>query len=229
MRRRTPGRKAWRKRLQSFAAAGATLCSFPSASGWAAVSLDGSNCIIFGGQVKRELAVCVAWEGEGRTLSISLVGQAPNQVDRIVLRRDGADPFQTLHLEAEPPINLGNVGVFYKDMNFDGHGDLGIMRRGHTAVRQPFFYFLYDAHLKRFERSSALEGLDGLTFDSDQKHVVSRWRDGARRYKDSYAWFGDSLRLMEREQRGGSNAKCELIDYAWAGNQRRVRSTRRCW
>jgi hypothetical protein len=204
------------------------VCFGSNGSGEAAVSLDGSHCIIFGGQVKRELAVCVAWEGEGQTLSISLVGRAPNHVERIVLRRDGADPFQTLHLQAQPPISLGNVGLLYVDMNFDGYGDLGIMRREHTAVHRPFFYFLYDARLKKFTRAPVLETLDRVTFDAKAKRVTSRWREQARSYKDSYAWYGKSLRLSEREQWGGAEAGCQMIAYQWAGNRREERARTPC-
>lgn len=194
----------------------------------AAVSLDGSNCVLFGGQVKRELAVCVAWEGEGRTLSISLVGRGPNTVEKIILRRDGAEPFQTVHLNARPPIGPSDVGLLYTDMNFDGHGDLAIMRRGHLSVRQPFYYLLYQPDAKRFERSGVLEQMSNLTFDAKAMRVVSHWRDKMHRFKDSFAWTGGTLRLQVRERRGGTTRHCVRIEYDWSGNTRTARAPIPC-
>ncbi len=193
-----------------------------------AVSLDGSNCILFAGQVKRELAVCVVWEGEGSTLSISLVGRAPNQVDTIILRRNGADPFQTLHVAARPPITRSDVGLLYSDMNFDGKGDFAIMRRGHGAVRKPFLYFLYDPKLDRYVRSSVLEGLGTVAFDASARVVINRWRDKAYRYKDSFKWVGNRLRLHERERSGGPKRRCVHIAYEWRGRKRTALEPRPC-
>ncbi|MEM1199810.1 MAG: hypothetical protein AAGI06_10920 [Pseudomonadota bacterium] len=191
-----------------------------SVVGHAAVSLDGSNCILFAGQAKRELALCVVWEGEGRTLSISLVGRAPNQVDTIVLRRNGAEPFQTLHVAARPPITRSDVGLLYTDMNFDGHGDFAIMRRGHAAVRRPFYYFLYDPALRRYVSSYVLEGLGAVTFDAKAMVVISQWRDRNYRYKDSFKWLAGGLRLHERERSGGTERRCVLIAYRWFERER---------
>ena len=200
----------------------------PTPFATAAVSLDGSNCVLFGGQVKRELAVCVAWEGEGRTLSISLVGRGPNIVERVILRRDGAEPFQTLHLNAQPPIGPSDVGVLYTDMNFDGYGDLAIMRRGHLSVRQPFYYLLYQPKAKRFMRSSVLEQMSNLSFDAKSMRVVSQWRGKTHRFKDSFAWAGNSLRLQVRERRGGAANRCVRIEYVWTGNARTARAPAPC-
>ncbi|MCP5081757.1 MAG: hypothetical protein GY948_08675 [Alphaproteobacteria bacterium] len=178
--------------------------------------------------MKRELAVCVAWEGEGRTLSISLVGRGPNTVQQIILRRNGAEPFQTLHLEARPPIGPSDVGVLYTDMNFDGHGDLGIMRRGHLSVPQPFYFLLYDPDARRFVRSGLLEAMSNVSFDTKSMRVVSRWRDKTHRYKDSFAWAGMTLQLRTRERRGGVTRRCVRIVYDWAGNTRTAHEPAPC-
>lgn len=199
-----------------------------SNAGLSAVSLDGSNCVLFKGQVKRELAVCVVWTGEGRTLSISLVGRGPNQVEQIVLRRDGAEPFQTLHVEAMPPINASDVGLLYTDMNFDGHGDLAIMRRGDLSVKQPFVYLLYDAGTKRFIRSSLLEALSSVSFDAEAERVVSRWRDKVYRYRDEYRWAHRALQLVLRERRDGAGRQCARITYTWDGNRRTMQDPTPC-
>ena len=196
--------------------------------GKAAVSLDGSNCVLFGGQVKRELAVCVVWEGEGRTLSISLVGRGPNTVEQVVLRRNGAEPFQTLRLDARPPIGGSDVGLLYTDMNFDGHGDFAIMRREHVSVRRPFHYFLYDAALKRYVRSGVLERLGDVTFDPASMVVVNRWRDNHFRYKDSFKWSGNSLQLHIRERSGGAEGQCIRTVYDWRGARRSARAPKPC-
>lgn len=227
MRPRSSGRRTWRNSIQSSLVAGVLLVMASPGPG-AAVSLDGSNCVLFYGQVKRELAVCVAWESEGRTLSISLVGRAPNNVEQIVLRRDGGEPFQTLHLGAQPPINASDVGVLYINMNFDGHGDLGIMRRGDLCVRQPFFFFLYNVHTKRFVRSGVLEALTGVSFDAKSLRVISRWRDEAFRYKDSYGWAGRSLQLRVRYRRGRAQGQCVRTVYERNRNVRTARDPKPC-
>ncbi len=227
MNRRRSVRKAWQVRTLQTSIAGFLFCTAGSGA-QGAVSLDGSNCILFAGQVKRELAVCVAWEGEGRTLSISLVGRAPNAVEQIVLRRDGGEPFQTLHLEANPPIGPSDVGLLYADMNFDGFGDLGIMRRGHLSVRQPFYYLLYDPGTQRFVRSSLLENMSNVSFDVAAMRVVTRWRDRTYRYKDSFEWIGRHLKLRTRERRGGNQQRCVSIAYVWQGNIRTAQEPSPC-
>ncbi len=227
MNRRTSGPKACRCRVRQIAIA-ALFLPVASTFAAAAVSLDGSNCVLFGGQVKRELAVCVAWEAEGRTLSISLVGRGPNTVEQVLLRRDGGEPFQTLHLDAQPPIGPIDVGLLYTDMNFDGHSDLGIMRRGDLTVRQPFYYLLYDPNARRFVRSSLLETLGNVTFDAQTKSVVSRWRDGTHQYKDSFAWAGRDLKLRTRERRGGAQRRCQRIVFEWQGNNRKALESKPC-
>ncbi|MEM8688108.1 MAG: hypothetical protein AAGF81_12300 [Pseudomonadota bacterium] len=220
-------REAVHRRARLLVAAMVLSCA-ASLQGHGAVSLDGSNCILFAGQVKRELAVCVVWEGEGRTLSISLVGRGPNNVDTIVLRRNGAEPFQTIHVAARPPISRSDVGLLYTDMNFDGHGDFAIMRRGHGAVRTPFYYFIYDPALERYVRSGVLEGLGNVVFDATAMAVVSRWRDKTFRYKDSFKWAGKGLRLHERERSGGAEQRCVFISYEWRGVKRIAREPEPC-
>ena len=193
----------------------------PPAAHAGAVSLDGSNCVLFGGQARRrELAVCVAWENEGRTLSVSLIGRPPNHVEEVILRRDGGEPFQTLQLKARPPISNSDVGMLYTDMNFDGHGDLGLMRRDDPTVRRPFHYFLFDPLTKRFRRSDVLELLPGVGFDADKERVVTRWADDTYRYKDTYSWEGDSLRLRTRRRSGSGVNACEFMTFVWKGNRR---------
>ncbi len=227
MNRRTSARKTWRFRIWQTAAVTFLLITV-STMAKAAVSLDGSNCVLFAGQIKRELAVCVAWEAEGRTLSISLVGRGPNTVEQIILRRDGGEPFQTLHLDAQPPIGPSDVGLLYEDMNFDGHGDLGIMRTGDLSARQPFYYFLYDPSGKRFVRSSLLETMSNVSFDAKTMRVVTRWRDGTYQYKDSFEWAGHSLKLRTRERRGGAQRRCIIIVFDWQENKRTAREPRPC-
>ncbi len=222
MMRRAKGRKTWQ------VLSAAVLICAASRMGLAAVSLDGSHCVLFAGQVKRELAVCVTWEGEGSTLSISLVGRGPNSVEQIVLRRDGAEPFQTLRVDARPPINVSNVGLLYTDMNFNGHGDIAIMRRGDLSVKQPFYFFLYDAETKRFVRSGLLETLGNVSFDPQAMRVESRWRDGTYRYLDRYRWAGRTLRLVSRERSGGAARTCIRLTYRWEGNRRTVQAQKPC-
>ncbi len=219
--------KLWRGRIAQAFGPGLILLVFCIPS-WAAVSLDGSNCVLFAGQTKRELAVCVAWAGEGHTISISLVGSAPNSVEQVVLRKDGAEPFQTLELKANPPISASDVGVLYTDMNFDGHGDLGIMRRGDLLGPEPFYYWLYNAEANKFVRSRRLENLVAASFHPKIKRVVNRWRDGRFRYKDTYTWRKNHLRLLERERMGSQRAGCQRITYEWAENTRTVQSTGPC-
>ncbi len=75
----------------------------------AAYSLDGSNCIIFVGAPKRDLAQCVRRTSEGHTLSVVLTSRAPNAVSKTSISRDGKPAFQTLTLFARPTLSSSDV------------------------------------------------------------------------------------------------------------------------
>ncbi len=89
-----------RRFRQAIRAATLTLLLIPSPAP-AQVSLDGSNCLLFGGaRPERELAQCVTFTSQKHTLTVSLYGKAPDNVTRIALSRDGLPPFQSVSVRA---------------------------------------------------------------------------------------------------------------------------------
>ncbi|MEM7430005.1 MAG: hypothetical protein AAF441_28390 [Pseudomonadota bacterium] len=217
-----------RRFRQQTRGAGLALLLFPLPAE-ATVSLDGSNCLLFGGaRPERELAQCVTFISGGHTLTVSLIGKAPNHVTRITLSRDGAPPFQILHTRVAPLISRTDIGVLFKDWNFDGHRDLGIMRTSDPVAAEPMRFFIFDPDAGEFVRSRELEELTAPRTDASSNRIISTRRQGVRRFEDHYAWRAGSLTLIERTERDLSTKSCRKITYAWHQNRQSESTERPC-
>ena len=192
----------------------------------AALSLDGSHCVIFeGSRPQRESAQCVVFTAGSHTLTISLHGTAPNQVTEVVFSRDGAPPFQRLRVGITPLITPTDVGLLITDMNFDGHLDVGLMKNNDPGARGGLHHLLFDPAANRFIPSPFLNTRKGLKFDAQGSQVVSTRRKTGRVEVEKFAWKNGKYVIVERTIRDTRLRTCKRLEYTWTSGRQSATET----
>ncbi len=164
----------------------------------ATFAAENLSCDIAQPQGDDVLATCTGPAG-GRPGSISIIylGSAPNFVREVRLKWSGEDqPFQTIAVSARPLIDLETVGVLYRDMNFDGHNDLAVMRsaNGNDAG---YDFFLFDDESGQFTANQALNDHSWPDFDTQRK-VVRTYEEPPQggRIVNEYVWQNNGALIL---------------------------------
>lgn len=187
---------AHRRSVLHAAAIGAALYAMSAGPLLGANAANDLHCEIFSPHATGILAACAGpFPGLDRTITISLVGSAPNLVREIRLALDEEPrPFQSISVDARPVVDIETVGILLMDMNFDGYSDLALMQSLSAGYR----YFLYNAGTGRFAASAELDKVAWPEFDAERRTVKSYWqREDGTFGHDVYSWNDGRLLVLE--------------------------------
>ncbi|MGI9483622.1 MAG: XAC2610-related protein [Hyphomicrobiales bacterium] len=185
-------------------------CAASAPDVMATMTLDGTNCVRWGGERDGDLVRCVGELGGGQKLSVSLYGKQPNKVTNIIISLDGGPPMQNIALNAEPIIDHMNVGMIFADMNFDGFTDIAVMISASKPGGQRHVHFLYDKQSKKYFKNKKLSEISPVKLEPQQKHLFSKWRKSTTLSgRDTYEWRNSALVMTERRVRYDTGANCE--------------------
>ena len=202
--------------------------ALPSASR-AQLTLDGTHCVVFPEIFVGELARCVTLRADNSTLTVSLIGRPPNEVQRIELKIDGQLPFQVIDLDARPTVDSQNIGMLITDMNFDGHKDFAVMNTRPPGPTVSYVYFLFDPKTGAFANSPELAEITAPVFDKNKRQIRSQWRDGAARYgRDRYVWQDGKPVLQERIETQRHGETCLQKHFRREDGQLKLQETQIC-
>ncbi|MGB5215867.1 MAG: hypothetical protein WBN88_19750 [Anderseniella sp.] len=133
----------------------------------------------------------------GSSGTVELVGQAPNQVHEVVFRGQNDETVQRIPVSARPFIELENVSIIVRDMNFDGMPDFGLRDFALTGPNEPWQFWLWDRAHNRFVFHTALSKLPNPEVSTASQvvraHVVD---DHSNITTNTYTWHKGDLVLQ---------------------------------
>jgi hypothetical protein len=178
----------------------------------AQTTLDGSYCIVFDGTIHGELARCARLLRTGHplqatTLTLALIGDAPDRIHHVAISLDGATAFQSLPVNATPPLSHSDVGILFADMNFDAFIDFGVMTTATAGPAGTYQWFVFRPDEGKFSASARLSALTGPRTDPASRRIVSERRSAPAGF-DLYRWQAGMLVLDERVERTCIGGRC---------------------
>ncbi len=98
-------------------------------------------------------------EFAGKTGSVELLGDAPDQLREVVFRDHDGRTVQRIAVSARPFIDPENVSIIVRDMNFDGMPDFGLRDFAVNGANEPWKFWLWDALRRQFVYHEGLSRL----------------------------------------------------------------------
>lgn len=114
----------------------------------------------------------------------------------------GEDGIYALHVLSEntPPAFTKDSEHIYpafivdRDVNFDGHNDVGVLSgTGYAGVNYFYDFYIFDPINQKLEKSAVLSDLVLTNIDPIKKQIVSTYKSGPGYVTDIYQWNGSTF------------------------------------
>lgn len=93
-----------------------------------------------------------------------------------------------------------NEQVIVEDLNFDGYLDIRLLQYLPETANIPFFYWLYNPKIEKFERNFALEVIQSPVLDLKNEYILSQWtKTDNIKGTDFYTFIGNEIKLIKQE------------------------------
>ena len=117
--------------------------------------------------------------------------------------RDGK-VIQTLSLDKSGEFALhvdsgSNIPAFIidKDVNFDGHNDVGVLAEtGYAGVNYFYNFYIFNPNSQKLEKSAVLSDFVLSHIDPVKKQITSTYKSGPGYVTDIYQWNGSTFEIM---------------------------------
>lgn len=91
------------------------------------------------------------------------------------------------------PSNNVSAFIIDKDVNFDGHNDIGVLSgSGYGGVNYFYDFYIYNQNTKMFDKNSVLSNISNFNVDSGKKEIRTSTKSGPGYVETTYKWNGST-------------------------------------